>query len=464
MLEATRASRHLAALALRSRAMLLPLLVSISVLSACGERQPPVRVVPVHNAASTANGPQPDAAPPSPSSFAHQRAEADRTIDTALRQIDTQPDNMPLVQQTVLLLIERARLNGMPNDYLLAQQLLARAASNGGTSASLCEAHARINFTLHRLAAASAALTTCNGLMDSAEARALAADIDFYGGRYAQAQAAYLALLNQSGSSSQHIRMAFYRWKTGAPAEAAALFEAAERRYHGGSATTIAWLKLQRGLLAWERGRLDEALALYQLAADAMPGWWLVDEQIAEVLRIQGDSAGARERLQQLVKRNGRPEHMDELARLLREGPTPDAAQPWIKRAQAIYRGRLADFPEAAIGHALDHFLQFGTVAEALALARRNAQLRPYGDAQIMLAAALFRAGQAGEAASHIRHVQDSGWDTAQLHAVAAQILAALGQGAAADAQRARALAMNPHAMRLYLIPQPAQPELVSMW
>jgi len=392
------------------------------------------------------------------------RADADRAVDAALRQIDAQPDNMIQVQQTVLLLIERARLTGTPDDYLRARQLLVRATSNGGTPASLCEAHARLNFALHRLPQASAALTTCNGLMDPAEAGALAADIAFYSGRYTQAKAGYLALLNHSGSSSQHIRMAFYRWKTGAPAEAAALLEAAESRYHGGSATTMAWLKLQRGLLAWERGRLDEALALYQLAADAMPGWWLVDEQIAEVFRIQGDNDGARERLQRLVERNGRPEHMDELARLLREGPTPDAAQPWIKRAQAIYRTRLADFPEAAIGHALDHFLQFGTPSEALALARRNAELRPYGDAQIMLAAALFRAGQAGEAASRIRQVQDSGWETAQLHAVAAQILAALGQGPAADAQRALALMMNPQAMRLYLIPQPAQPELVSMW
>lgn len=461
MLPATPTSTRSTTSVLRPRA-LLPVVLALPLLTACGDRQPSVLVVPVRAAASAA-APQPDAPAPSPRSFTKQRADADRAVDAAMAQLDAQPDNLVLVQQTVLLLIERARLNGMPDDYLQAQRLLARYASNGGAPASLCEAHARLNFVLHRLAQSSAALSTCNGVMNPAEATALAADIAFYSGRYAQAQAGYQALLNRTGSSSQHIRMAFYRWKTGAPAEAAALLEASERRYHGGSATTMAWLKLQRGLLAWERGRLDEALALYQLAADVMPGWWAVDEQIAEVLRIQGDTAGARERLQRLVERNGRPEHMDELARLLREGPTPEAAQPWIQRAQAIYRARLSEFPEAAIGHALEHFLQFGTPSEALALARRNVELRPYGDAQIMLAAALFRAGQAGEAANRIRQIQASGWQTAQLHAVAAQILAALGQGPAADAQRALALAMNPHAMRLYLIPQPAQPELVSM-
>ena len=154
---------------------------------------------------------------------------------------------------------------------------------------------------------------------------------------------------------------------------------------------------------------------------------------------------------------------MDELARLLREGATPESATEWVKRAEAIYRERLKIFPEASVGHAVDHFLQFGTPAEALALARRNAELRPYGDAQIALAAALFRAGQAGAAAECIARVEASGWNTAQLHAIAAQIHAGLGHKAVADAQRAKALAMNRHAMRLHPLFQPLQPEFLSM-
>jgi ABC-type histidine transport system ATPase subunit len=49
------------------------------------------------------------------------------------------------------------------------------------------------------------------------------------------------------------------------------------------------------------------------------------------------------------------------------------------------------------------------------------------------------------------------------MHATAAQINAGLGNGAAADAQRAKALAMNPHVMRVNPLAQPIQPELVSM-
>jgi tetratricopeptide (TPR) repeat protein len=249
--------------------------------------------------------------------------------------------------------------------------------------------------------------------------------------------------------------MALYRGMTGAPGEAAALLEAAEKRYHGGTASTRAWLRLQRALVALDQGRLDEALALLRLAADALPGWWLVDEHVAEIGWLQGDGAGARALLERLIAQHGQPEHMDALAQLLRDGGQPDAALPWIARAQAIHQQRLQAFPEAGIGHAVEHFLQFGPPEQALALARRNAELRPYGDAQITLAAALFRAGRAREAARWIRHVQASEWNTPRLHVVAAQVHAALGAQALADAHEARALAMNRYAKRLYSIAPP---------
>jgi len=439
-------------------------LLALVLLAGCSERPQPVLVVPVAKPGAGAAVVHDPAAPrPVPRSYAQELGKADEAISAALRQIDQQPDNLVLVKETVLMLVERARLTGLTDDYRLASEMLARAPASSANTAKLCQGQARLDFALHRLPAASTALAACGGFMDTAQAAALAADIAFYSGQYPQAQRIYQGLLNQGASSSQFIRMAIYRWKTGSLVEAGALLEAAERRYHGGEASTRAWLKLQRGLIAWDRGQLEEALALYRLADDAMPGWWQVDAQIAEVLRLQGDVAGARTLMERLAASGERPELMDELARLLREGQTPDAAQPWIKRAQAIHNTRLADFPEASAGHATEHYLQFGTPAQALALARRDVALRNFGDTQITMAAALFRAGQAGEAARWIQRVSDSGWNTARLHAVAAQVYAALGQNTQADAERAQALAMNPHAMRLYLVAQPVQPELVSM-
>ena len=440
-------------------------LVFLCLLAACGEgsrNAPPQVVAARETPPNTGTAPQP-AGKAKAVDYQREAATLDSAIDSAVRFIDQQPDNTLVAIETVALYIERARLTGSYDDYRKAEALLATAIARGNKASFPCLAQAKLDYALHRLQAATAALDACPATVDPVEAGGLRADIAFYTGRYKEAEDTYRALVNQVGTPQQYIRLALLRNKTGSPGEAAALLEAAEKRYHGTSATMKAWLKLQRGLIAWDRGRLDEALALYNLAADELAGWWLIDEQIAEAKRLTGDSAGARALYESVIRRSGQPEHMDELARLLREGATPEAATEWIKRAEALYRQRLAALPEASVGHAVDHFLQFGAPAEALALARRNAELRPYGDAQIALAAALFRAGQAGAAADLIARVQASGWDTAQLHAIAAQINAGLGRRAEADAQRAKAVAMNPYAMRLYPLAQPLQPELVSM-
>jgi len=400
---------------------------------------------------------------PNQITYDREAATLDAAIDDAVRLIDKQPDNTLIALETVSLYIERARLTGNYDDYRKAQALLDAATARGNKASFPCLAHAKLQYTLHRLQAASAALDACPIMADPVEIAGLRGDIAFYSARYQEAEDVYRALVNQVGTTPQYFRLAMLRNKMGSPGEAAALLEAAEKRYHGGSATMRAWFKVQRGLIEWDRGQIDQALVLYAFASDELEGWWLIDEQIAEAKRLKGDTEAAKALYESVIRRSGMPEHMDELARLLREGATPASATEWIKRAETIYRARLKLFPEASVGHAVDHFLQFGTPAEALALARRNAELRPYGDAQVALAAALFRAGQAGAAAECIARVEASGWNTAQLHAIAAQINAALGRNAAADAQRAKALQMNRHTMRLNTLAQPIQPELVSM-
>ena len=440
------------------------ILLSLCLVAACSKQSGgSPAVVAAREAASTPFPTPPGGRAPKVPDYAQVAATLSGTIDAAERLVKQHPENGLIAVDTVGLYLERAWLSGNYDDYRLAQQLLDAVARREVKAPIGCLAQARLHYAVHRLAAASNTLAACAGTLDPLESAGMSADIAFYSGRYQDAEANYRALVNQVGTVSQYIRLAMYRKKTGAPGEASALLEAAEKRYHGDSAATRAWLKVQRGLVAWERGRLDEALALYQLAAQDLPGWWLIDEQIAEVRRLQGDATGARLLYESIIARTGQPEHMDELARLLREGKNPGEATAWIDRAQALYRERLRVFPEAGLGHAVDHFLQFGTPDESLALARRHAQQRPFGDAQITLAAALFRAGQAGEAAAVIERVEQSGWVTAQLHAVAAQINAGLGRRAQADAQRSRAIAINPHAMRLYTVAPPVQPEIVSM-
>lgn len=391
-------------------------------------------------------------------SYDSELATLSAAISGAMQSIAARPDDSLLALETVALLVERARLSGNYDDYRRAEQLLAETTTRLGRLSYPCLAQAQLHYTLHRLAAAAAALDACPVSVAQDMVLGLRGDIAFYSGRYQEAERIYRDLVNQTGTPQHYIRLALVRNRLGSPGEAAAFLEAADKRYHGVSATMKAWLKLQRGLLAFERGRLDEAIALYRLASDELPGWWLIDEHIAEALRLGPDPGPVQAAYEDLVRRTAMPEMMDELARVLLGGDNPQAATPWIERAAAIYRDRMLLFPEASAGHAVDHFLQFGSAQDALALARRSVEMRPYGEALIALATAQLRAGQAAQAETTIAQVQASGWNTADLHVVAAQVHAGLGNGADAAAARARALAMNPHAVRLYAIAMPAIP------
>jgi tetratricopeptide (TPR) repeat protein len=383
-------------------------------------------------------------------------------IEAAQKRIRERPADNLLLLETVTLHIERARLTGDFDDYQQAELLLVASTATAGPLTRTCVPQAQVHYALHRLGAANAALDACPATVATDIVAGLRADIAFHSGRYREAEAIYVQLVNQVGTPQHYIRLALLRNRMGSPGEAAALLEAAEKRFHGRSPAMRAWLKLQRGLVAFERGRIDEAIALYRLASDELPGWWLVDEHLAEARHVSGDTAGAKALYEDLVKRTGRPEHMDALARVLLEGEHPDAARSWIERAGTIYRERLASFPEASASHSAEHFLLFGNPLEALALARRSAQLRPFGESLIALAAAQFQAGLAGEAAASIETVLKSGWNTPQAHAVATTIYEALGRSAEADAARNRALAMNRLAIRMYPLATPVQPVSAS--
>ena len=394
------------------------------------------------------------AAAPRPNDYDREKRNLDEAIERGRSLSASRPEDGLLPLEVVSLHLERARLTGDYADFGRARDALESRPPSAGTAASHCLLQARLDYTLHRLKAAGARLASCPPGNDAAEVAGLAADLAMYSGRYREAEATYRALVNQVGTPTQFVRLALLRARTGSPAEAAALLEAAERRYHGTSATMKAWLRLQRGLVALDRGRFDEALALYRQASDELPGWWLVDEHIAEVLALTGDKAAARALYGRVVERTGAPEFLDALAALEEEAGDTASAARRRSEARGLYEKRLADYPEAAAGHALDHFLADAADApRALALARANHATRPFGEASIALATAWLHAGQPANAKALLEGEIAKGWDTPELHWVLAGVLEKLGRKADAEASRAAALARNPAAARLYGAP-----------
>ena len=404
--------------------------------------------------AGAPSAPPPVAAAPRPNDYDRERRNLDAAIERGRSLSASRPQDGLLPLEVVSLYIERARLTGDYADFGRAREALEARPPSAGTRAAHCLLQARLDYTLHRLRAASARLAGCPPGNEASEVAGLAADIAMYSGRYREAETAYRALVNQVGTPTQFVRLALLRARTGSPAEAAALLEAAERRYHGTSATMKAWLRLQRGLVALDRGRFDEALALYAQASDELPGWWLVDEHIAEVLALTGDKAAARALYGRVVERTGAPEFLDALADLDEEVGDKASAAKRRGEARALYEKRLADYPEAAAGHALDHFLADAADANrALAIARANHATRPFGEASIALAKAWLHAGQPASAKALLEGELAKGWDTPELHWVLAAAHERLGRTATAQAARAAALARNPAAARLYDAP-----------
>jgi len=352
-------------------------------------------------------------------------------------------------EERVRLLLERARLSGDYADYRRAGTVLAQAPPPGVPAP--CVSRARWHYALHRLQAAAATLQACRSAVDADEYAGLMADIAFYSGRYREAEQVYREQLNRLDLPQAYVRMALLRARTGAPGEAMALFEAAEQRYHGDSAVMRAWLKLQRGLVALDQGRLEMARALYLAAAEALPGWWLVDEHLAEVQALMGQTDAARRAYEDIVRRSGAPEFIDALAELEAQAGHAPRAASLQAQARAIYESRLAEFPEAAAGHALEHYLRSGEdPVRVLRLAEEGYRQRPYGEAAIGLAQALLLNGRAAEALQRLEAERAAGWDTPQLHWVMARAHARAGQMPQARAAERRARAGNPLAAQMY--------------
>lgn len=406
---------------------------------------------PARDGAQTARAAQQVAAAEKQITYESELGSLNAGIEAAIQLSAKQPNDGLLPLELVSLYVERARLTGNYDDYRQAESVLAAEEKRAGKSSQAGLARANLHYTLHRLKLASAALDGAPSTADKAEIAALRGDIAFYTGHYREAESIYRALVNQVGSSPQYIRLALFKTKMGSPGEAAAFWEAAEKRYHGVSATRKAWMKLQRGLIALDRGRFDEALAMYRLAAEALPGWWLIDEHIAEIKRLSGDTRSAKTLYESVIRKTGSPEYMDALAAIEFNEGNHEGARKLRQQARLIYEERLARFPEAAAGHALAHFLQdAGNPQRALALAQMNFNTRPYGDAAIALARAWLLNGKPKRAISLLEGQLSSGWDTAELYWILAEAWKNLGQQQRAAQAKSEALRRNPESERMY--------------
>lgn len=431
----------------------------LALVAACGAPAQPSAPAPVPAPAPTkaaappANSPGP-AAPTRTAEFADELAALDRTIAAVEQRAGAQPNGWLALERAAGLLLTRARLSGDYDDYARAEQLLQRAFEIARKGGGPSFTQIALDFTLHRLDRVAAELdrVAARAIKTPADERALAdarAELAFQQGRYADALRGFEEALARDGESVTNLaRLAQYRWKTGDFAAGEQLYRRALAELRGQPGETAAWLNLMLGLMDLDRGRYDDALAHYRDAERALRGYWLIDEHIAEILTLQGKTAEALALYDDIIARTDNPEFMDAAAEIHQAAGRDEEAKRLLARADAIYRAQLARYPEAAYGHALEHFLEFGDPAYAALLAEANHRTRPNAEAKISLARAYLKAGRVDAARAAIEQALATPWDTADLHAVAAEVYAAAGDPGRAAAERAKAVAINPDALK----------------
>jgi tetratricopeptide (TPR) repeat protein len=419
------------------------------VLGRDSEPMPPSEATPI--AASEEEGDEEDTAG-ADAAADPTLAAIDEAIAAAERRAAQRDDDWLHLQIAANRYIDRARASGDWADFQKAEDALnrafERAPEEGGPHLTL----AAFEYAMHRLARATAALDATDEYAvpipgQGPSIAQLRADIAFHSGRYEEARRGYEALLEESRTPSLLVALAQYHDKTGDQETATSLLEEAGEKARVESAGTRAWVSLVRGLFALERGAWDEALMHYRDGLEATPESWLHEEHIAEILTLRGEEALAVPIYERVIARTANPELMDALAGILKEQGETERAQQLVARAREGWERRLEMFPEAAYGHAIDHWLEIEEdFPRAVELAEANAESRPNGESKTILANAYLAAGRVDDAAGVVEEVLASPWDTADLHAVASEVYAAKGDEARARRERERALEMNPHA------------------
>ncbi|HEX2120259.1 MAG TPA: hypothetical protein VHL59_01330, partial [Thermoanaerobaculia bacterium] len=318
-------------------------------------------------------------------------------------------------ERLLLLLWSRASLTAGFDDFARFEQEIDRALRANGPADELHLYRASLHFKLHRLQPAKDDLDRLTRLGESSYVQAMRADIALQEGRYADARRAYEAVIAERRTWDHLSRLAWLESKSGNPARADALYAEAADQLTAKEMRAYAWVELQRGLLDLDQRRYKDALEHYRRADRAYSGYWLIEDHIAEVLDLLGKTGDAIELYERIVARTRNPEYVSTLAKIVaRENRA--RSEELYRKADALFAARYAQYPEAAIGHYVDHLLDRADAhPRLLELAERNHRLRPNAESSLLLAKACVKLNQPARARQLLAEVSATPWRTPEL-------------------------------------------------
>jgi tetratricopeptide (TPR) repeat protein len=372
-----------------------------------------------------------------------QRIEEDiAKIGAPAISAEINPDR---VTRCLYLLYKRASITGDLAGLSALERDIGRAIPLLAHPGDLYLLKAHTALKLHKLADAHSALLAVTAVHQSNEGQLLRADLDFQHGRYRLAQKGYKEVLQAERSWGALARLAYLSAKMGDEPAADRLYEEAQDQLTAKEMRSYAWLEVQRGFLDFAHGRHDAARSHYRRADAAYPGYWLVDEHVAELLGAEGEYEAAIAILERIVSAVRRPELEQAIGELYDLSGRGETALRWKRRAQAAYiesarRGEV---------HYYHHLADYcSDVAEngsaAVEWAFKDLCLRDNFATQAALAWAFYRDGRAAEGARWIDRALSSGVVDAQLFYRAGKIYHAAGDKARSREHLERATHLNP--------------------
>jgi predicted Zn-dependent protease len=381
------------------------------------------------------------------SAYARELAQIDKHIQKLQKVVDGREGDWLTRQHLASALLDRAGLTGQVADYQRVQKLLDETFAIGQVGSGPLLLAAKFNYGIHRLDKASELQQKLAGYAilkreQKFSIALLGAQIAFQRGQYADALAVLEHLVTEPGPATADL--ALYHAKTGNPAEAERLFGEALAITKDNDRRQRAWIGLQLGIIAMESGRYDEALSRLTAADAEFTGWWLIREHIAEVHTLLHNDSEAVPIYEAIVAQTELPQYMDALAACYERMGRKPQAEALVARAGAAWQKQLAELPESAMGHGLEHFLEHGTADEALDLAKKNHAVRPNGEASVLLARAYLKGDNPKAAREVLEQTLATPYRSADLHDAAREAYAALGEAELASTQRSLCLTTNP--------------------
>lgn len=357
-----------------------------------------------------------------PTDYQTELANIDQKIAVIHSELATAPTDSSRITELIYRLYQRASLSGDFADYKTVDTTIDKALKEQGPSEELILFKANLDFKLHRLENAKAGLELLADRSQHSQIAVLSADIAFQEGSYHAALAAYESLVANNRSWDNLARLAYYKAKTGHPAEADKLYAEAGELVSVKEMRSFAWLELQHGLLDLDFKRYDEALEHYKLADSAYSGYWLIEEHLAEALNLTGKTDAAIALYQKIIDKTQNPEFISALADII-YSDDPQVASAFYKQADKLFEARYALYPDAARGHFIVYLLGREEIdPRLLKFAERNHKVRPNAKAKFLLVQSLRKTQDETAARELMQDILETPWRTPDIQIAASQM------------------------------------------